>query len=320
MFPLRTLTACYLIDPRKKTCRVSWNMRDVSVLFNADFISNMKTSFLLAAAPICLLIGCASNPFNQFYANYVNQMPPALQQRLLPPNPNPQIITVTAQDFHSTGHRLEQQGLVCIGFAGFSGGAPTQSQLVQQAKIVGADEVIFTSEYSHTQEGVRPIYSYQPGQTYSTHESGIVTGNSYGSGGSVYGSGTYYGQSTTTTPGTLHTDYIPYQQQIYNYGAAFWRRSKPGVIGARFAPIPDSLRSTLQRNTGAFVDLIVQDGAAFRANILEGDVIVQFADKPIATPQELLDLLPVYAGQKLSIKLIRGAQTMDAEVQLNNIK
>ena len=271
----------------------------------------MKTSFLVSLTTACMLIGCATNPFGQFYQNYTDQMPLALQQRLLPSRPNPQILAVSAQDFHDAGQRLEEQGLICIGFAGFSGGAPTQRQLIGQAKLVNADEVIFSSEFSHTLEGVRPVFSYQTGQTYTTQESGTVMANSYGG-------GTYFGQSTTITPGQLHTDYVPYQQQVYNYGASFWRRASQGVIGARFMPIPDEMRTTLQRNTGAFVDLVVQDGAAFRGNILEGDIIIRFADNPVATPQELINLLPTYAGQKVAIKLIRGSQTMDLEVQLND--
>src|SRR2546426_2921083 len=43
--------------------------------------------------------------------------------------------------------------------------------------------------------------------------------NAYGSGGYAYGSGTYSGYSTTSTPGTYSTQYIPYQRQVFDQGA-----------------------------------------------------------------------------------------------------
>jgi S1-C subfamily serine protease len=58
------------------------------------------------------------------------------------------------------------------------------------------------------------------------------------------------------------------------------------------------------------------DSPAFRANILEGDVIIQFADKPVETVQQFIDLLPSYVGQKVPVRVIRGSQTLDIDVQL----
>ena len=243
-------------------------------------------------------------------------MPVAVQQRLLPPSPEPQLVATSAENHSEEARRLEENGFVCIGFSGFRGGSPTQHQLVEQAKKVGAEVVIHTSEYSHTEQGVRPVFSYVPGQTYTTTRYGTANADVYGSGGYASGSGSYSGSATTTTPGTSHTDYVPYQNRVYEHGVTFWRRIKPGLFGVRPGPIPEPMRSTLQRNTGAFVESVVQDSPAFKANIMRGDVIIQLADKPIATAQELVDLLPSYAGQKVSVRLLRDARTLDAEVQL----
>jgi len=275
----------------------------------------MKTLLPLVCA-VTLLSGCATNPFGQFYQSYTNGMPATVQQRLLPSAPQPQIISAAPQNHKDEGRRLEERGFICIGFSGFVGGAPTQSQLIEQAKKVGADVVIHTSAYSHTEQGVRPLFTYQPGQTYTTTHYGTANANVYGSGGYAYGSGTYSGTSTTTTPGTLQTDYIPYQRQVYQHGASYWRRMKPGIFGARFFPIPENLRSALQRNTGAFVEVVMQDSPEFRANIMRGDVVIQLADKPIATVQDFIELLPSYAGQKVAVRVIRGTETIDVDVQL----
>jgi hypothetical protein len=120
--------------------------------------------------------------------------------------------------------------------------------------MCGADIVFFSSELAGTQQGVRPIITYQPGQTYNTSEFGTVNANAYGSRGYASGFGTYSGSSTTTSSGTYNTQYVPYQYSIYRTSTAFWRKLKPLVFGARYNPIPDDLRAALQRNTGAYPD------------------------------------------------------------------
>lgn len=260
------------------------------------------------------MTGCKTNPYTQFYQSYTNQWPVVMQQGLLPVSGEPRIIA--SSNMREDARRLEEQGYAAIGAAGFRGGLVGQQQLVWQAKNVGAEVVLYTSQFSHTESGVAPVLSYQPGQTYTTQTYGTANANAYGSGGYAYGYGTYSGTSTTTTPGTLSTEYVPYSREVYDHGAVFWRRMKPGIFGARLAPIPETMRSTLQRNTGVLVDIVQIDTPAFRANILDGDVIIQIADKPVETVQQFIGLLPSYVGQKVSVKVIRGGQTLDIEVHL----
>lgn len=277
-------------------------------------ITKMKASLFLAVLGTAFLTGCA-NPFAQVYQNYSSQWPITLQQRLLPPSSEPRIIS--SSNLHEDGLKLEEQGLQPVGFAGFRGRLAGQQQLITQARKVGADVVLYSSEFFHTEQGVIPVTAYQPGQTYTTQTSGTATANAYGSGGYASGSGTYSGYSTTTTPGTYNTEYIPYQRQVFDQTAVFFRHVKPGVFGAKFAPIPDDLRTKLQRNTGALVIVVVENSPAFKANVMRGDVIIQIADKPVATAQELFDLLQSYVGQKIVFKVIRDTQTIEIPVQLN---
>jgi hypothetical protein len=178
--------------------------------------------------------------------------------------------------------------------------------------------VLWVSEYSHTAQGVRPLITYQPGQTYQTTESGTANANIYGTGGSAYGSGPYSSQSTTTSSGTYNTQYVPYQQRIYNNGASFWRRLRPGVLGAMLNPIPEDLRSKLQRNTGAYVVAVLVDGPAFRANMLAGDIVIEAGGKDIASPQELMLYLPAHAGEQMTFTILRGTETLRLPVKLNS--
>jgi hypothetical protein len=251
------------------------------------------------------------NPFTKFYQDSTRQMPLANQQRMIPAYGPPQIETVPRAQLEDSVRGMLERGFIQIGFASFDGPTASREQLMEQARNVGAQAVILTGEYSRTTEGVVPSLSFQPGQTYTTREQGTITGNT------GYPYGTYSGSSTTTTPGTFQTQYTPYQMQIYSQGAIFWRKLKPGVLGAYFVPIPNNLRSQLQRNTGALITAVVDEGPAFKANLLRGDVIIELANEPVATPQELFDLIRANAGQTVPITLIRGAETKVLHVHLN---
>jgi S1-C subfamily serine protease len=107
---------------------------------------------------------------------------------------------------------------------------------------------------------------------------------------------------------------------VFTQEALFCRRIRTGIFGARFGPIPDDLREKLQRNTGAFVILVVESGPAFKANVMRGDVVLQIADRPVATYDELLKVLPAYAGRKTRFTVIRDLRPLDIEVELNDGK
>lgn len=277
----------------------------------------MKTIFFVVIFIASFLTGCATNPVAQFYQDYTKQMPVALQQKLLPTTGDPRVIGIAETQHKKERHNLEDEGYILVGVVAIQGPAITQGQLIEQAKKAGAGVILYSSEFDGTQQGVRPIVTYQPGQTYTTSEFGTVNANAYGSGGYASGFGTYSGSATTTSSGTLNTQYVPYQYNTYRTVASFWRQLKPQIFGAGFNTIPEDLRTALQRNTGAYVNVVIQDSPAFKANILEGDIIIQIADKPVTSAQECSDFLSMYAGQKVSFKLIRNGQTLDVDVQLN---
>ena len=275
---------------------------------------------MLSPIALALLAGCATNPFAQFYHDNMTQFPPEMQQRLLPPSANPEIIVVAQSDAKVQARHLMEKGFAALGFAGFKGsGKASRNNLTEQAKKVGADVVIYSSQYSHTERGVQAVSTYEPGQTYTTTSYGSATANIYGGRYNAYGYGNYSDYTTTSSSGTVHTDYVPYERRVNEHSASFWRRVKPGVFGAVFKAIPDDLRSKLQRNTGAYIDVVVNDSPAFKANIMQADVLIGVADKPVSTDTEAGAIIRSYAGQKVPVKVIRANRTVTLEVQLNPI-
>jgi PDZ domain-containing protein len=277
----------------------------------------MKNLLLLALAGI--LGGCVTPPqlpngFAMFYQDQTQNMRPEIRQRLLPPSGSPQIEAVPLTQIRDEERRYAARGLLQIGAASFSGPPGTREQALEQAQKVGAEFVILGGEYSHTAQAVMPSLSVQPGQTYTTQERGTVSANTLQGG---FGYGSYSGSATTTTPPTFQTQYTPYSIPIYSQVASFWRRAKPAIFGAYYAPIPDDVRVKLQRNTGVYVTTVVEGSPAFRANIMLGDVIVQFASKPVETVQDFMEMIPAYAGQKVSLAIVREGKPITLEVQLN---
>lgn len=264
----------------------------------------MKTVLLVLLAG--LLGGCATNPFAQFYQDGTQKMPLTMQQGLLPPSKEPQIGIVTTATVQDECRHLVERGYALIGSAGFAGPLAPRDQLIDQAKKVGAEVVLYGSDFSHTEEGIMPWLSYQPGQTFTTQQYGTIGGYAYS------------GTATTTTPGTYQTEFIPFQRQVFIQGATFWRRLKPGIFGAQFGPLPDEVRARLQRNSGVAVFAVVEGSPAFRANIMRGDVVVQISDREAATVQEGMASLDALAGQNVPVKIIRDGHTLTMDVQLNS--
>lgn len=263
--------------------------------------------------PLVALTGCMTqNGFSQFYRDYTHggatNLPPWSGHTSVfrPTNPPEDV------------KDLSRKGYIVLGESAFQGAAATTEQmLLSQAKKVGADVILYIANYLGSQQTAMPWMQYNPGQTYTTTSSGVVSANAYGSGGYAYGSGTYYGTSTTSTPGTYSTQMIPITLNYYSHDALFFRKNWPPVLGTQVQPLTEDLKSTLQRNSGVLVGVVINDSPAFRANILQGDVILKIAGEDVASPQDYSEKMQKLSGQKVDIEIWRAGETKTIPVQLN---
>lgn len=272
---------------------------------------------LLTALSVGSLCGCASNPFKQFYSDKTANVAPAvLSKRLMPYSGATQVFTTP--DHQRDGQVLMQRGYLVIGESAFEGAVSvTEAQIKDQAKIVGADIVLWSSSYQGASQAAVPFVQYQPGANSTTYSSGTVNANAYGTGGSAHGTATYSGYSTTTSPGTFSTTIVPITVHRYAHGATFWRKARPPVFGVFPESLPEDMRHRLQRNTGAIIKLVGDDTPAFRANILAGDIVIRIGDEEIMSAQHLLDVLPKYAGQTVAVTLLRDGVEKSITVRMN---
>lgn len=261
------------------------------------------------------LAGCA-NGFEKFY-----RPDPAAQQvkgkPFMAPIPATPSLYSHSNDVQADAKRMAENGFILIGTSSFSGAANKvhESQALEQAKKVGATVVLVKSQYQGTVTGTMPFTVPGAPQVSTVNTAGTV--NAYGSGG--YATGNYNATSTITSPGIPTTYQIPYSVVRNEYFASYWAAQDPNKarLGARAAPLPDAMRSELQRNTGVYVPIVMRGTPAFRANVLEGDVIVRIGGEEVIDPSGFDTQLTRFAGSDVVLTVIRNGTSHDISVRLN---
>jgi membrane-associated protease RseP (regulator of RpoE activity) len=267
---------------------------------------------ILGAFALFGLCACAVNGFDKFYL----AAPRYESARVEPFTGEPAIYSYSS-DPKADILRAQEDGYLPLGTSSFYGpsNTMTKNQLVAQAKKVGASLVLVHSQYKDTLSGVVPYTVANPTQVSTVNTTGTV--NAYGSGG--YATGTYSGQSTIMTPGGTTTYALPYSVNRNDVVATFWAHQDPRSIrlGIVYVPLPDAVRTKLQRNTGVFTAGIIRGTPAFNANILREDVILKMGGEDVVDWQGFDQQLKKFAGQTVDIELIRGDTPKKVTVTLN---
>ena len=88
-------------------------------------------------------------------------------------------------------------------------------------------------------------------------------------------------------------------------------------LGINSENLPDNVRDRLKRNTGVLAAIVVRGTPAYRANILEGDVILKINDLDVIDPQGFTDQLTQFAGKSVKLDIVRGMDPVTIQVTLN---
>lgn len=249
------------------------------------------------------LPACASN-----YAKYYSPVPDLTPEviasnRVAPPPTVPLVEHTTIPDRGPYVRR----GYVPIGYSSFySIHNETEQGAIAQGQKVGADLVVIVNpSYSGSVTSHVPITTPT---TSTSHTSGSAT--AIGSGGTA----TAFGNSTTTTYGS-QTSYVPMTVNRYDYGAAYfvkWRF----ILGAIWRDLTDDERTTLQSNSGVYIESVANDTPAFRSDVLAGDILVKIDGVAVYGKQAASDMMTQKRGQEVELALVRRGQLIEKRVRL----
>lgn len=106
--------------------------------------------------------------------------------------------------------------------------------------------------------------------------------------------------------------------QIMKYGSV-----KRGILGIKGTEMNSDIAKALKIDTqrGAFVNEVIPNSAAYKANIQAGDIIISINEKPINSFSELRAKIGTSeAGQQFLIGLVRKGQIINVKVVLEDIK
>lgn len=233
----------------------------------------MKKIILIAVAAI--LTGCVQSGYMKFYNPYVDAKTlPSVE--LIGPNEEPQVFVSSSLDRDIK--ILRSKRYIVVGYSSFNGGYEDIKNAAAQAKRIGATVVLTNSEYTNTQSSTSALLLPNNQTTYHS--------------GSVYGSGAYGGYSgTSTTYGTTAVPYTTHQRR-YDQVAVYLVKSTQKIrFGVSVNDLPPDMRAELERNTGALIDIVIEDTPAFYSNVMAGDVLVSIDGQLVKNGQHALELM-----------------------------
>lgn len=255
-----------------------------------------------------VLAGC-SNPFRQNYQSMLDKWPQS--KSMLMQNPEtaePRLIT--SEDMKSDALAMLENGYLLIGKSKFKSPPIDEKQALDQAKKVGADVVLVKSEYVNTLTQSVPITDWIPEKKITTTERATFQENPSAQPSIALR------EVTQTLQGESYTRYVPKSTDYFEYSTSFWKKSKPTMFGVLVQPLDNATKKRLQSNRGVIVKVVVNKSPAYNADILRDDIIIQFADEPVADPDDFFDKIKKHAGQKVTVKVIRDGTTRDITLTL----
>jgi hypothetical protein len=266
----------------------------------------LKASGILAALMALSFIGCATNPYKDFYHSAVGNADTTTLPGFQPCETSPQIHS--SGDFKKDGDELRRQGFAEIGYSSFNGAAKfiTESNILEEAEALSACRILISSSYAGTITGAVPLVIPQNSTSYTTGSA-----SAYGSNGSyAYARG----NSTTNTYGS-QVIAMPYSVSRYEAAAIYFAKRK-GRLGVITSSVPSEVTQQIGKNGGRLVNIVVRGGPAYKADILEGDVLWSVNGTKV-DDQNITQVISDYKDKSLlDIELYRGGKLIQKSIAL----
>lgn len=222
----------------------------------------MGRNFLWASLFV-LISGCTPNGHTQFYRPF-SDVRSLSGVEVLREGQEPTVYSTT--DPQKDIRAIETKNFQLLGYSNFEGPFHDIGKVKSHATLIGATTVLWFTNYKGSSVSTIP---WTVPNTTTSYTSG--TANVYGTYGSAYGS---YNSTTTSYGNTT----IPINVTRHRYtqaGYFFVKRNKIPRLGLRVVNLTPELKKEIERNKGAFVDVVVEGSSAYDADMFFGDIILK---------------------------------------------
>lgn len=261
---------------------------------------------LLILTTILLLSACGAGQFGSSYRSY---MDPRVSADVVPLAEEQDPILIRSNDLDKDVRLYREHNYIVVGESAFNGMRESEGRAKKQAKEVGATHVVVSSEYTDTQSYL--AYDYQ--NFYRTVYVNRVR--------KVNGKRVRYREAVTVRD-TVTVPYTRYYDN-FNQWAVYMVKSnrihKLGLIMRDFNP---EERAGLGRNSGAFIDTVLNNSPAFLADIVAGDALIAINGEKIDNAghaQMIIDNLSL-GGETIILRVIKNGEQKDITFEFNDMK
>jgi serine protease Do len=252
---------------------------------------------------VCLVLTACASGHQTFYKPFGDAK--SLQDvQFLGKGEEPQIFS--SNNLDRDAKIAMSRGYLSIGASDFNGEQESVESVINQAKSVGALLVLVNSKFTESRYITMPLFIPDNRTTYHS-------GSMYGMNGSSSYTGTSSSYGTKVVPMTT-------RQERYDQTAVYFVKStKKAKFGLVFEELTLDLRLKYERNNGVLISVVLEESAAFKANILPGDVLIQLNDTVITNVQQALSLMQNYSPQegRCILKIIRNGTEKNIEIKFS---
>lgn len=255
---------------------------------------NGVTMRTFAIIVIFFVSGCATSGYQKFYKSYSD---PKLDPNIasLEEGQTPKVFGT--KDFKRDIRLLKAKRYIVVGESSFNGGYEDIRNAEKQAKLLGATLVLTNSEYTNTQSSTSTLFIPNTQTTY--HSGSVYSGSS---------TGTYNG--TSTTYGSTAVPYTTHQRRFDQTAVYLAKLTKKLKFGVEVRDLSPEQRLAIERNTGALIDIVMENEPAFNSNIMAGDILVSIDGQKVINGSNAVQLMgSIPNGQpSSSLTIIRNGK------------
>ena len=257
----------------------------------------MKKRFAIIAAllPLLSLCACASISTNPYHNSYRPVM--TFQERI---SQGVKLNLINPSVSYGTDIEKDRREMMAAGY-----------RLVGEASFHGAEQYLDDLSYAKNQalavQAAKVILYRKYTDTVSGQYTATVSTQPPADGASA-------APQATGDPNRMVIN--TYTTRMFDIVATFWNLYQP-PLGVYVDDLSAEQRKALGSNKGACITMVCKNSPAFRADILEGDIITRINGIPILLKGDVDRTATKLAGQTVNVDIVRGGQTLTKAVTLD---